>query len=133
MKKVAIGVLGLVVGLSFIGVAQAIGNNNFQGVIPRVFGHAVLADSPADVTTMSNAAAARTASDLPSYALVRLLCTEDAYYKMGDSSVTAAAGDTFLPKKTVVVESMGPTSSATRVSFILDSAASGRCQAKLMR
>lgn len=131
---VALGVV-----LATFSVARAVGGVEMGQTMVQVFGYPDPANSPAPVTTATNAVAARTASDLPQYSLVRILCTQNAYYLMGGSSVTVTSS-TGVPIAAWVPEvvRMGNSSASNgtaykRISFILDSATSGTCYAILLR
>jgi len=95
-------------------------------LVSGVTGYISHAESPARVTT--SASTARTATAVPAYSYVRLVCSQDTNVHFGDVSINATAADPRLVGNTPEVFNMGPS---TYVAFIAGGA--GTCDVTVLR
>jgi hypothetical protein len=95
-------------------------------LVSGVSGYPSISESPARVSTSGTTA--RTATAVPAYSYVRLLCTQDTFFLMGTVAVNAALTDQRLVGNTPEVFNMG---ASTYVAFI--AAGTGSCDVMVLR
>jgi hypothetical protein len=95
-------------------------------LVSGVVGYPSISESPARVSTSGTTA--RTATAVPAYSYVRLLCSQDTFFLMGTVAVNAALTDQRLVGNTPEVFNMGPN---TYVAFI--AGGTGTCDVMVLR
>lgn len=95
-------------------------------LVSGVTGYPSISESPARVSTSGTTA--RTATAVPTYSYVRLLCSQDTFFLMGTVAVNAALTDQRLVGNTPEVFNMGPS---TYIAFI--AAGTGTCDVMVLR
>jgi hypothetical protein len=92
-----------------------------------VAGYVDHTNSPARVTTSTTTA--RTATAVPAYSYIRILCSIDSSFRVGDGTVTAATTDIYVVGGLPEVFNTG---TGTHVAFIL-AAGTGTCDVHVLR